>query len=268
MDQEREIIGYGVCRLSVVPVRSQPADFADLSSQLLFGEHYILLERSKDKRWVMIKNRFDGYGGWIDVKQHHPIAKEYFEFIDRGDAKITTDLVAGILYNKVHVPVLIGSIIPNAVSDLFRMEEQFAFNGESKSLSQKRNVDFIVELAKKYLNAPYQWGGRIPFGIDCSGFTQIVFKISGYKLPRNAADQANCGRPIPDLGKSAPGDLAFFGDTTGRTTHVGIIVEDNKIIHASGRVRLDWLNEEGILNVDTKIYTHALVGMRRILDGI
>jgi len=146
------------------------------------------------------------------------------------------------------------------------MEEQFAFNGEAKNLGQKREFEFVRNIAQKYLNVPYLWGGKSPFGIDCSGFTQSVFKICGYRLFRDSGQQAHQGRAIAKLDDALPGDLAFFKNQEGNINHVGILLEGDRIIHASGRVHIDHLNDEGILNLDTKIYTHQLSHIRRVLS--
>jgi hypothetical protein len=232
----------------------------------LFGDHYEVLERTKDRKWLSIRINFDQYTGWIDARQHQSIAQDYYEHINYAEFKITMDVTASLLYNKSPLVILLGSIIPISGAELFKMEEQFAFNGEAKSLGQKREFDFIRNIARKYLNAPYLWGGKSPFGIDCSGFTQMVFKIAGYKLQRDAWQQAAQGRPVKDLGEAQPGDLAFFQNGEGRITHTGIMLGDDKIIHASGKVRIDHLNEEGILNLDTRIYTHQLAHLRRVLN--
>jgi hypothetical protein len=257
-------LDHGVCRLSIVPVRGEAADKAELVTQLFFGEHYEVLSVSKDKKWLKIRVYFDQYEGWIGAKQHHPISKEYFDYINRADFKITTDTTTSILYNKNPLTIVMGSIIPISSSELFKMEEQFAFNGESKSVGQKRDADFLKITAQKYLNAPYQWGGKSPFGIDCSGFTQMVFKINGYKLQRDASQQAKQGKSI-QVKNVKPGDLAFFKGKDEKVTHVGMILAPDKIIHASGRVRIDHFNEEGILNAESKVYSHQLVSIRRIL---
>jgi len=259
-----DILDFGVCRLSIVSVRGEAADKAELVTQLFFGEHYEVLQVSKDKKWLRIQIYFDQYEGWIDSKQHHSITREHFEYINRADFKITTDITTSILYNKNPLTIVMGSIIPISGSELFKMEEQFAFNGESKSVGQKRDVEFLKITALKYLNAPYQWGGKSPFGIDCSGFTQMVFKINGYKLSRDAAQQARQGK-LMQTKDAEPGDLAFFKNKEGNTSHVGMILADNKIIHASGKVRIDHFNEEGILHSDTKVYSHHLALIRRIL---
>lgn len=260
-----ENLDFGVCRLSLVPVRAEGNDKAELSTQLLFGEHYEVLAVSKDRKWLKIKIHFDQYEGWIDAKQHHSISKDHFEYINRADFKISTDTTTSILYNKSPLPILMGSIIPISGSELFKMEEQFAFNGESKSLGQKRDVEFIKLTAKKYLNAPYQWGGKSPFGIDCSGFVQMVFKINGYRLSRDAVQQVKQGKAVT-FKDVQPGDLVFFKNKDGRITHVGIFLGDDKIIHASGKVRIDHLNEEGILHSESKVYTHTFSQIRRVLS--
>lgn len=259
-----ENLDFGVCRLSLVSVRAESNDKAEVTTQLLFGEHYEVLSASKDKKWLKIKMHFDQYEGWIDFKQHHPISKDHFDYINRADFKISTDTTTSILYNKSPLPILMGSIIPISGSELFRMEEQFAFNGESKSLGQKRDAEFIKITAKKYLNAPYQWGGKNPFGIDCSGFVQMVFKINGYSLQRDSAQQVKQGKAVM-FQEIQPGDLVFFKNKEDRITHVGIFIGDDKIIHASGKVRIDHLSEEGILHSESKVYTHTFAQIRRIL---
>ncbi|HMV09460.1 MAG TPA: C40 family peptidase [Cyclobacteriaceae bacterium] len=256
---------FGVCRLSLVPVRSEGSDKAELTTQLLFGEHYEVLSASKDKKWLKIKMQFDQYEGWIDAKQHHSISKDHFEYINRADFKISTDVTTSILYNKTPLSILMGSIIPISGSELFKMEEQFAFNGESKSLGQKRDAEFLKITAKKYLNAPYLWGGKSPFGIDCSGFVQMVFKINGYKLQRDSAQQAKQGKNV-SFQDMLPGDLMFFKNKENQIVHVGIFMGDEKIIHASGKVRIDHVNEEGILHMESRVYTHSFSLARRILS--
>lgn len=260
-----DILDYGVCRLSIISVRKEPQDVSEQVTQLLFGDHYEVIEQTADQKWIKIRIYFDQYIGWIDSKQHQPISKEYFNYINNSEYKITTDVTSSLLFNKTPLVVLLGSIIPISTAELFKMEEQFAFNGETKNLGQKREFEFVKTIASKYLNAPYLWGGKSPFGIDCSGFTQVVYKIAGYKLLRDAWQQSTQGKPIGKISEAKPGDLAFFINKDGKITHTGIYLGSDKIIHASGKVRIDTLTYEGVINQDTKALTHNLSHFRRIL---
>jgi len=262
------ILEYGVCRLSLVSVRKEPAHQSEQITQLLYGDHYSVIDKSKDAKWLRISIYFDQYEGWIDATQHHYISAEYFTYINQAEFKITTDLTSSMLYNKSLQLILMGSMIPISSSELFKMEEQFAFNGEAKNVGQKREFEFLKNIALKYLNSPYQWGGKSPFGIDCSGFTQVVFKICGYKLLRDASQQASLGKLIGGLGDALPGDLVFFKNKEDQIVHVGILLDSERVVHASGRVRIDHINEEGILNLESKVYTHQLSHVRRILPEI
>jgi gamma-D-glutamyl-L-lysine dipeptidyl-peptidase len=260
-----DIFDYGVCRLSVVSVRKEPQDTAEVLTQLLFGDHYEVAEKSADLKWLKIRIVYDQYVGWIDVKQHQSITKEFFTYINNSEYKITTEITSSLLFNKTQLHVLLGSLIPISTAELFKMEEQFAFNGETKSLGQKREFDFLKTISHKYLNAPYLWGGKSPFGIDCSGFTQMVFKICGYKLMRDAWQQATQGKYYRLLTEAKPGDLAFFQNKDGKITHTGIFLGGDKIIHASGKVRIDSISIEGIYNHETRSLTHVFSHLRRIL---
>ncbi|HYC87536.1 MAG TPA: C40 family peptidase [Chryseosolibacter sp.] len=246
-------------------MRKEPTEQSEMVTQLLFGDHYEVLEISSEKKWLRVRTNFDLYEGWISPAQHQRVSKEYYDYIGRAEFKITTDVTSTLLYNKTPLHILMGSVIPISSSELFKMEEQFAFNGESKSLGAKREFDFVRAIAFKYLNAPYLWGGKSPFGIDCSGFVQMVFKIAGYRLFRDAWQQANQGKAVKSFDQTVPGDVAFFRNADKKITHTGIVIEKDRIVHASGRVRVDHFDERGIMNMETKSYTHELSHVRRIL---
>ena len=254
----------GVCRVSLVPVRGQPSHTSEMTTQLLFGDHYEVIDQSEQGDWFKIKIHFDSYEGWISGWNHYQISQEYFDQINNSDYKICTDHTATIFFKKHYIHVLLGSILPISTNELFRLEEQLAYDGKSKSLSQRRDFEFLREIALKYMHAPYVWGGKAPFGIDCSGLTQQVFKICGYRLKRDSSEQALQGNEVRFEDRK-PGDLAFFVDKNQKISHVGIILEDNKIIHASGVVRIDALTENGIFSEEPNDLTHQFLSLRRII---
>lgn len=260
-----ESIDHGVARLSVIPVRREPSDKAEMVTQLLFGEHYEVLETAGKGDWMRVRSGFDRYEGWMSVNQHHSVSREYFLYQTKAEYKITTELTTSILYNKRRQVILMGSIIPISSSELFKMEEQFAFNGEAKNLGQKRDYEFLKATALRYLRAPYLWGGKSPFGIDCSGLVQMAFRICGYRLDRDSHQQARQGKAVDGFEQRQPGDLAFFRRASEKINHVGIVLDQGRIIHASGQVRVDNLTFEGIVDQETGRLSHELVGIRKIL---
>ena len=255
---------HGICRISIVSMRLEPDHRSEMVNQLLFGEHFTVLKESDDGKWIKISSAHDRYEGWIQTEQFHEISAEYFEQVGLSDYKICTDLFSSILFNKTQVNIAIGSILPISSNELFKMEH-LAFNGESKSLGQKRDAEFIEQIARKYINAPYLWGGKSPLGIDCSGYTQMVFRIAGYSIPRDSSQQVSCGRNVEDLSLALPGDLVVLSNESGVVDHVGILLENSRIIHASGKVRIDTLETDGIRNTKINKLTHHLNVIRRII---
>lgn len=261
-----EPIAFGVIRLTQAPLRAKPSDVSEMVTQLLFGEHYEVLEVHKNKKWVKVKNVFDGYEGWLDTKQHHPISEEYFNQINETEYKICTDLVSKILFKQQVNHITFGAILPLLNNPIFKDEENVAFNGSAKTLHQRLGISNIISQAQKLINAPYLWGGRSPFGIDCSGLVQIVFRVAGYALPRDASQQVLLGKEVA-YEERLPGDLAFFTQKDGKVSHVGLLLENDEIIHASGKVRVDLLKKEGIFQVKQNTYTHPLFKIKRILKS-
>ncbi|NMH86046.1 C40 family peptidase [Flavivirga algicola] len=247
---------YGICNLSIVPLRNEPTDTSELVSQVIYGDFFKILEQRKN--WSKIRLAFDSYEGWVDNKQYLEITEDIYKSLNKETPKLSTDLVEFIEdnNNQLH-PILLGSTL-NGLSYLEHKHEGNYISGEEA----KNN---IIQTAFLYLNTPYLWGGKTPFGIDCSGLTQMVYKLNGYKLLRDASQQATQGEALSFIEESEPGDLAFFDNNEGIITHVGIIMKDNYIIHAHGKVRIDRLDHSGIYNVDKKIHTHKLRVIKKVI---
>lgn len=247
---------YGICNLSIVPLRNEPADTSELISQVLYGEVFKILEQRKS--WSKIRLAFDSYEGWLDNKQYLEITEEQYKSLHKVQPKLSIDLVEFIQDNNQQLyPISLGSTL-NGLSLLNHTHD-------GDSIEGKNPKENIIQTAFLYLNTPYLWGGKTPFGIDCSGFTQMVYKLNGYKLLRDASQQATQGEALSFIEESEPGDLAFFDNNEGIITHVGIIMKDNYIIHSSGKVRIDRLDHSGIYNVDTKVHTHKLRVIKKIV---
>ena len=260
-----EIIDYGVCRLSLVSVRKEADHRSQQVNQLLFGEHYEVLGQSTDGAWLQIRLHMDESDGWLDQRQHHSIPKEYFDQINASDYRITTDLTSGILYKKNPITILLGSVVPISNSELFRMEEQFAFSGESKSLGQKRDTEFLRSVALKYLNAPYLSGGKSPFGIDETGLTQMAYRLAGYTIARDVAGQAQSGKVVADAKDARAGDLVVGPGAQGSDLHCGILLKDQKVLHVRGNVRIDNFEDGVVLDFESHLPLFSVLHFRRIV---
>ena len=252
---------FGICNLAIIPLRAEPSDRSEIVSQVLFGEHFEIIETRK--QWSKIKLHFDNYEGWVDSKQYQIITDSDFKTLSKESIVLNSDLIEYITgKNNLLIPIPLGA----SLSFLNHPEinsEEFDFEGSKiEGIKPKAN---LIETAFMYLNAPYLWGGKTPFGIDCSGFTQMVYKLNGYSLARDASQQSNQGEALSFIEESEPGDLAFFDNEEGNIIHVGIIMEDNYIIHASGKVRIDRLDHLGIYNAETNRHTHKLRVIKKII---
>ncbi|WP_034058629.1 C40 family peptidase [Lacinutrix jangbogonensis] len=247
---------YGICNLSIVPLRLEASDTSELVSQVLYGDLFKIIEMRKS--WCKIRLSFDKYEGWIDTKQYFEITKDDYDRLRDEMPKLSSDLIEFIEdKNQQLYSIPLGSQL-NGLSLL-----EHVFDGEIAEGKKAKNQ--LITSAFNYLNAPYLWGGKTPFGIDCSGFTQMVYKMNGYKLLRDASQQASQGEALSFIEESEPGDLAFFDNAEGNIVHVGIIMKDNYIIHAHGKVRIDRLDHSGIYNVDTRMHTHKLRVIKKII---
>ncbi|MFD1061947.1 NlpC/P60 family protein [Winogradskyella litorisediminis] len=247
---------YGICNLGIVPMRFEPSDKSELVSQVLYGEFFKVLERRK--KWSRIRIAYDKYEGWIDNKQYKEITEEDYNDNVISSPILSTDLLEYVSDENENIYTIpLGATL----NGLHILNHKFDGNKIQKVLKKSN----LIKTAFLYLNSPYLWGGKTPFGIDCSGFTQMVYRINGHKLKRDASQQASQGEALSFIEESEPGDLAFFDNVDGDIIHVGIIMEDNYIIHAHGKVRIDRLDHSGIYNVDTNLHTHKLRVIKKII---
>ena len=252
---------FGICNLAIIPLRVEPSDKSEIVSQVLFGEHFEIIEQLK--QWSKIKLQFDEYEGWVDSKQYQKISDTEFKQLSEDVIVLNADLIEYITGpNNLLIPIPLGSSL-SFLNYYDINKENFEFEGTKISGIKAKNN--IINTAFMFLNAPYLWGGKTPFGIDCSGFTQMVYKLNGYKLLRDASQQAGQGEALSFIEESEPGDLAFFDNEEGKIIHVGIIMENNYIIHASGKVRIDRLDHLGIYNADVNKHTHKLRVIKKII---
>ena len=255
---------YGICLLSHVPCRKDASDRSEMVTQLLFGEHYTILETVP--KWVKIKIFHDNYEAWICAKQNHEISSEVFNNLSTNEQFFCTDLVQVVQNKESILPIVLGSTLPFLKDEkMIISNENFDYQGVFSDSNNKANKNKIIQDAFMYLGAPYLWGGRSPFGIDCSGFTQLVYRLNYVNLPRDASQQVELGTNYSFVEEAEAGDLAFFDNDEGKIVHVGILLQDQKIIHASGQVRIDKLDHHGIFNEETGKYSHKLRIIKKII---
>ncbi len=249
---------FAVCRVAISPMRADASDQSEIVSQLLFGDGMRILDRTE--KWLFVSNLYDGYEGWVDFKQ----------VTETTIIRPVTHLAPPEVQNTL-VAADGSRYYIAASTSLPGYENGFCYVGDQQFKVQfaPLAVDFeqpqgaVKDLAMFFLNAPYLWGGRTLFGIDCSGFVQAVHKMMGIKLRRDASQQAEQGTVVDFLVEAKCGDVAFFDNTEGRIVHVGILLNNQEIIHASGKVRIDPVDDQGIFNKEQNKYTHQLRIIKR-----
>lgn len=238
-------MNYGICTIAAIAIRKENSHESEMISQLLCNETYETLDEKNE--WMLIRTIYDNYEGWIPSIQHHEIDSTTLEAAE--DRK---KYVVGQLVGKYDGKTL-GFGTP------LLKEEEHAI-----AVPEHFNAGKMVQYAQMLLGTPYLWGGRTVFGIDCSGFVQLCARAAGAWLPRDASQQACRGELVYFLPEAKPGDLAFFGNENGCITHVGIVRDNEHIIHASGQVRIDGLDQSGIFNRERNKHTHKLLAIKRI----
>jgi hypothetical protein len=252
---------YAIVSVPAAPVRRKPNHRREMVNQLLFGETVKIL-KTKGDLWVKTESLHDGYIGWVTNTMLLPVNEDMANTLT---AFVTSDILSSLSVGERKLNVPIGSSLPMLESGKGRLAETaYMFSGKFyRKDEQVPSAALVKELTTAWLNAPYLWGGRTPLGVDCSGFVQVIFKLMGIDLPRDAWQQAQVGRSVKKFSEAQTGDLAFF-DNKEDIVHVGIILDGNQIIHASGKVRIDELTKKGVINAETGKRTLRLKAVRRI----
>ena len=269
---------YVIANATVVPVRENPSEGAEQLTQLLFGEVCEVLDRLP--RWTKIRSTLDGQEGWVDFKMVSPASSLIASSPHRLEAVVATPMAAATpMDGGADLLLTLGTRLPNYSHGTFEvLGQQYLIDPTcvnnttqllNSDLSRAELLNNVCATAQTLLNAPYLWGGKNLMGIDCSGFTQVVYAAMGINLLRNAREQMTQGELVASLAEAQPGDLAFFdhADRDPKATnisHVGLLLSSTEIIHCSGCVHIDTIDEQGIHLADGSL-THHLVQIKRYL---
>ena len=253
---------YGICTLALVPLRLEQAHRSEMVSQVLFGELFEILDEQPD--WTSIRLLETDYLGWIQNGQFQKLEGSDKEQYFLGRRTVVGREGGVLLGETTQLQLCHGTTLylneENRINlPLLDLTYQGSINLFSKELVESE----LQQLALSYKDVPYLWGGRSEWGIDCSGFSQLIYSCFGLYLPRDAYQQAEKGETVDFISEIKVGDLAFFDNAQGRITHVGIMLDRDTIIHASAKVRVDRMDSEGIFNAELNRYTHKLRIVKR-----
>jgi cell wall-associated NlpC family hydrolase len=254
-------MSFAIASAPCVPLRAEASERSEMFTQLLFGDPVEIT--GHEGNWVKLTSALDQYEGWADKKMFLECSQENYlttrdQFSDFLVKEPLTKLIEKDGKDLMHLPgasVLPAFLMNGNIMKLAGKEWIVPETAKPKTYDIRKE---ILSLAFQYSNAPYLWGGKTLLGIDCSGLVQVVYRMCGTELPRDARHQVNSGKTVNFLQEAKPGDLAFFGNAEGTIVHVGIICGPAEILHASGKVHVDRLDHQGIYNENLKAYTHSL----------
>lgn len=265
----KQPLKHGVALVTAIPLRLEPSEKSEMVSQVLFGETYEILKERKG--WYLVRCHFDGYEGYLSPSSVDLIPERLFSRIQASQTYVSKAVTQTVLFSGSRDGVLVtaGASIPGFNGKFrFRVGPYvMRFKGRPLKLALKSRTN-LVDFARQFIHAPYLWGGRTPFGFDCSGFTQVVYKSFGLAIPRDASAQVREGEVVNWVNEGKPGDLAFFQNPEGAIVHVGILAGNGQILHCSGRVRLDYIDHEGIIHSQSRRYTHHLRVIKNLLGNL
>ncbi len=249
---------YAICNVAAAPVRKEAAHRSEMTNQLIFGDIILIMEEHNE--WFKIKSLYDGYEGWITY--------HLFDVVDETLATmplhfVCTDIINPVLpAQPIYAPM--GASLTGYNEETHKLwNKKYTYYGAYRNVEQPFTADLLWNIVLAWMNAPYLWGGRTFMGVDCSGFVQIAFKVLGIPLLRDAYQQATQGKPVKTLPEATAGNVAFFENEKGRIIHVGILLNNHQIVHASGKVRIDKVDEQGIVHMETGSLTHKLACIRK-----
>ena len=272
---------YAISNTPVTPVREEPSHAAEQATQLLFGELCEIVERRSS--WAKICSTKDGQIGWVSAKMMTPVSEEVVQLLTESRAANGEGVVAVPMAVAIEIEtgekrmLSIGTRLPNyrkgsfeLLGKKYKIDPRGVYRLESGEVNGKKATgEDVVRVARQLLNVSYLWGGKNMMGYDCSGFTQTVYSVFGIDILRNAREQVTQGQVVNSLAEAQPGDLAFFdhADRDPKATnisHVGLLLDNQTIIHCSGKVHIDMIDEQGIHLANGEL-THHLVQIRRYL---